>query len=286
MTVGDSAAPRDRFWLTDVRLMRASPLRLALALVPGVTVERAESVVPRGLSERSFDGVMQTAMAQSQAIAAVVAERAAGLAVPLPAERVEVQAIDEASAARGVLAVGDIIRAVGGRRVRADADVRAEISALRPGTLVRIAIARGDRRLTVAIRTIVRQGKTRLGVILGEHYAATRLAIPVRYALGDVGGSSGGLMMALRIYCGLHAPPLRAARSFAGTGTIALDGRVGPIAGTQQKLIAAKRAGARVFLVPRANYADIAGDRDVRVIPVDTFGEALRALDGTAAVRD
>jgi PDZ domain-containing protein len=86
-------------------------------------------------------------------------------------------------------------------------------------------------------------------------------------------------MMALRIYDGLRAHGSRTGRIFAGTGTIALDGRIGPIAGTRQKLIAAKRAGARIFFVPRENYAEIAGERDLHVIPVDTFAQAARELD-------
>jgi len=43
-------------------------------------------------------------------------------------------------------------------------------------------------------------------------------------------------------------------------------------------LIAAKRAGARIFLVPRQNFADVAGEGGVRVIPVASFRDALRAL--------
>jgi PDZ domain-containing protein len=278
--VGSTAAPRDRFFLTDVHVMRASPLRLALIVLPGVTVEPAETVIPRGLSARHFDAVMQAAMAQSQSIAAVVAERAAGLAVPLPRGRLEVEAIDAASAAVGVLAVGDVIRSVDGRTVRDDGDVRGAIAAKPAGRPVRVGFDRAGRARQVTIRTVALGGRTRLGVILGLRYAPARLAVPVSYAIGDVGGSSAGLMLALRIYDGLRAPAFGTARSFAGTGTIALDGRVGRIEGTRQKLIAAKRAGARVFFVPRANFADIAGEHDLRVIPVDTFGQALRALDG------
>jgi PDZ domain-containing protein len=278
VTVGSLAPPRDRFFLTDVQLIRASPLRLAFALFPGVSLTRAELVVPEGVSVRRFGDVMQDAMTQSQSIAAVVAERAAGLAVQLPLEQVEVEAIDAASAARGVLAVGDVIRNIDRLTVRGDADVRAALSAKRPGSAVRIAIDRAGRRRVVTVRTVRIGGRTRLGIVLAERYGPAQLAIPVRYTIGDVGGSSGGLMIALRIYGSLHASPAGAARSFAGTGTIGLDGRIGPIEGTQQKLIAAKRAGARVFFVPRTNYADIAGERDIRVIPVDTFGQAVRAL--------
>jgi PDZ domain-containing protein len=278
--VGRGAVPRNRFFLTDVHLMRASPLRLVLAFFPGVTLAGSDTVVPRGVSRAAFDDVMQSAMTQSQSIAAVVAERAAGFAVPIPPATVEVASIDDSSLARGVLAVGDVIRGVGARQIRGDADVRAVIAPLPAGTAVRVAIDRAGRRRTVVVHTVSLQGRTRLGIILDERYGPPRLAVPVRYAIGDIGGSSGGLMMALRIYDGLRTARASAPRSFAGTGTIGFDGRVGAIEGTRQKLIAAKRAGASIFFVPRANYADIAGDRDVRVIPVETFGEAIRALDG------
>ena len=83
-------------------------------------------------------------------------------------------------------------------------------------------------------------------------------------------------MFAVEIYAALHGLPGGVA--VAGTGTLRSDGRVGRIEGTRQKLLAAKRAGARVFFVPRANFTDVADERDVRVVPVDTFAGALRAL--------
>lgn len=285
VTVGSTAVPRDSFFLTDVRVMRASPLRLALALLPGVTLEHADFVMPAGMGASRFEDLMHAAMTQSQSVAAVVAERAAGLTVPLPAAQVEVEAIDGRSAARGILAVGDVIRIVDRRQIRADADVRAAVARQRPGAAVRIAFDRGGRARSASIRTVALGGAARLGLVLSERYAVPRLAVPVRYAIGDVGGSSGGLMMALRIYAGLRVAANEAPRRLAGTGTIALDGRIGPIEGTRQKLIAAKRAGARIFFVPRANFADIADEREVQVIPVDTFGQAVRALDHPAARR-
>jgi len=283
--VGSTAPPRDRFFLTDVRLIRASPLRLALALFPGVTLAKADTVVPNGESGRRFEDSMQTAMHESQSIAAVVGERAAGLAVPLPVARVEVEAIDGASTARGLLAAGDIIASIDRHAVREGLDVRAAVAAKPAGTPLRVAFERAGIVRVVTLRAVLLGGRARLGVILAQRYGPVQLAVPVRFAVGDVGGSSGGLMMALRIYDGLHASGRAGGGSFAGTGTIALDGRVGPIEGTRQKLLAAKRAGARIFFVPRANFADIAGERDLRVVPVDTFGQARRVLDRRARKR-
>jgi PDZ domain-containing protein len=105
-----------------------------------------------------------------------------------------------------------------------------------------------------------------------------QLPIPVRFSLDNISGSSGGLMIALQVYDTLRPRHLRATR-IAGTGTIGYDGTVGEIEGTQQKLIAAKRAGATVFLVPKENFPDIASEHDVQVIPVHTFAQALAALE-------
>jgi PDZ domain-containing protein len=66
----------------------------------------------------------------------------------------------------------------------------------------------------------------------------------------------------------------------AATGTIELDGSVGEVGGVAQKTIAVRQAGASMFLVPRAEYAQakrFAGDQlDVR--PVDTLQDALKVL--------
>jgi hypothetical protein len=85
-------------------------------------------------------------------------------------------------------------------------------------------------------------------------------------------------MFALAIYAELtnDRHPASDARS-PGTGTIAADGTVGPIEGTQQKLIAAKRAGARCFLVPRKTTRGRREPAASPSLPVSTFSEALAA---------
>ena len=59
-----------------------------------------------------------------------------------------------------------------------------------------------------------------------------------------------------------------------------MDGSVGPIGGITDKIVAARRVGATVFLCPRDNYAEAktvdAGD--MRIVPISTFDEALAAL--------
>jgi PDZ domain-containing protein len=96
----------------------------------------------------------------------------------------------------------------------------------------------------------------------------------------DIGGPSAGLMWALGLYELLTPDDLTAGRTIAGTGEIGPDGTVYPIGGIQDKVIAAERAGATVFLAPVDNMPELNGvdTGEMQVIPVATFDEALTAL--------
>ena len=102
----------------------------------------------------------------------------------------------------------------------------------------------------------------------------------VSMASGDVGGPSAGMMWALGLYELLTPEDLTDGRSIAGTGTIDLGGNVGPIGGIRDKVIAAERSNADVFLVPADNMAELEGvdSGDLELVPVSTFDEALEAL--------
>ena len=66
-------------------------------------------------------------------------------------------------------------------------------------------------------------------------------------------------MFTLGIIDALTADDLTRGHRIAGTGTIRLDGDVGPIGGVRQKVIAARDAGAGYVLVPTGNLADALG---------------------------
>ncbi len=73
-------------------------------------------------------------------------------------------------------------------------------------------------------------------------------------------------------------------RDVAMTGEVTLRGRVLPIGGVKDKLLAAHRSGLTTFILPRKNMRDleeIPGEvlEKVEVVPVDNVGEVLdRAL--------
>jgi len=103
----------------------------------------------------------------------------------------------------------------------------------------------------------------------------------VSISSGEIGGPSAGLMWALGLYDLLTPGDLTGGRTVAGTGEIALDGTVIPIAGIGEKLAAAQDAGATVFLVPEGNLEEArAADHGLELIAVGSFEEAIAYLEG------
>ncbi|WP_181438822.1 YlbL family protein [Paenibacillus sambharensis] len=107
----------------------------------------------------------------------------------------------------------------------------------------------------------------------------------VEIKAGEVAGPSAGLAFALEIYDRLTGGELAEGRKIAATGTISPDGSVGAIGGAALKVIAAQRAGAQMFLVPKGNYKEAARQAEATgtsmvIIPVATLAEALEGLKG------
>jgi len=278
VTVEGYAPPVDRFFLTDVSVQRATALSLLGGFLPGAHVFRAENFVPRGMSTTLYDRRLADAMAESENNAAVVAERAAGFHVPDVPARMVVTAILSSSRAGDSLRAGDEIVRLNGQRVTTLAEIARLVSGTHVGAPIAVRIRRNGSALELRVPTVRISGAPRLGIVVERSEPAPPLPVSVRYSLGNIGGSSGGLMLALQIYSTLRGNRRHPGTSIAGTGTLASDGTVGPIEGTQQKLIAAKRAGATIFLVPRENLADVAGEHDVRIVPVRSFRDALATL--------
>lgn len=277
--VSGRPAPTVPFFLTDVRFAaHVTPLQLVAALLPGARVLPAHEVLPGSMTAVDYEGVEREAMSESQSIAAVVAERAAGLNVPYPRSRVLVVYFSPASRASKALRPLDMLVSLDGHPIASDIDVVHALAGVRAGSTVQMAVVRRGTELTVNVPTMRYGTRTALGAYLTTIYQRPQIPVAVTFHLPKVSGSSGGLMFALEIYRRLRPAALQETLPVAGTGTIAYDGSVGPIEGAAQKVIAARRAGARIFLVPTQNYHEIAGTPGIRIIPVRSFAQAVAAL--------
>jgi ATP-dependent Lon protease len=97
-------------------------------------------------------------------------------------------------------------------------------------------------------------------------------------------GPSAGVGMVTSIVSVLTGIPVR--RDIAMTGEITLRGRVLPIGGLKEKLLAALRGGLKTVLIPGENEKDLAEipdnvKRGLKIVPVNTVDEVLlHALAG------
>ena len=91
-------------------------------------------------------------------------------------------------------------------------------------------------------------------------------------------GPSAGVAMCTSIVSALTGIPVR--RDVAMTGEITLRGRVLPIGGLKEKLLAALRGGLTTVLIPKDNEKDLAEipdnvKRGLKIIPVATVDDVL-----------
>jgi len=91
-------------------------------------------------------------------------------------------------------------------------------------------------------------------------------------------GPSAGVAMCTAIVSMLTGIPVR--KDVAMTGEITLRGRVLPIGGLKEKLLAALRGGLKTVLIPKDNEKDLADipdnvKRGLKIIPVTTVDEVL-----------
>ncbi|MFC9752831.1 S16 family serine protease [Streptomyces sp. NPDC056921] len=109
-------------------------------------------------------------------------------------------------------------------------------------------------------------------------------SVDVTLHLADVGGPSAGLFFALGIVDKLDGDgaggDLTGGRNIAGTGTIEANGEVGAVGGVSLKTQAARRDGATVFLVPKAECREAGAElpKGLRLIPVTTLKGAVSSL--------
>ncbi|MEA1942814.1 MAG: endopeptidase La [Pseudomonadota bacterium] len=92
-------------------------------------------------------------------------------------------------------------------------------------------------------------------------------------------GPSAGIGMMTGIVSVLTGIPVR--KDIAMTGEITLRGRVLPIGGLKEKLLAALRGGVKTVLIPKENEKDLAEIPDnvkegLEIVPVETADEVLR----------
>jgi PDZ domain-containing protein len=221
---------------------------------PDAAVWPRSSVYAPEETDESSDRQSEAAMVSSQDTAVAAALTQLGEDVdPL----VEILDVTPGLPADGRLEVRDVLLRVGDTRIRDAQDVVDAVDQASPGEPITFVVRRGEERVSVDVTPEEVDGDLRIGIMPGPGFD-----FPYRVSVDisdRIGGPSAGLMMSLAIFDTLTPGSLTGGAHIAGTGTITPAGEVGPIGGIQQKIAAARDAGAELFLVPAGNCDGIGG---------------------------
>jgi PDZ domain-containing protein len=231
--------------------------------------------------QNQIEGEVQMVTSQDAAIA--VAQTELGLDVtPLPG----ITHVDEGAPADGRLQVRDLFLEIGGEPVADSEEVVTAVQGSTPGEPLEFVVLRDRERTEVTVVPEQGEDGAQVGIALGTGF---RFPFDVKVRISpDIGGPSAGLMFSLAIYDTLTPGSLTDDEIVAGTGVITSDGRVDPIGGIQQKIVAARDTGAELFMVPPGNCPDALGadNGDMQLVRAETMHTARLAIEEWAADRD
>ncbi|MEY2695268.1 MAG: hypothetical protein RLZZ72_524 [Actinomycetota bacterium] len=243
-------------------------------LDPDQVVLPLDEVYPPQLSTEQVraESTAQMEVSQQDAIAAALQE----LGYQLDRQLYVASVIADTPASKKLVA-GDYLLAVGAVEVATYEELREQIQ-LNGGEPVEIKVVRDGKPMSFELIPEQKDDSWVIGAMVGYVYD---FPVDIELQLGDVGGPSGGLIFALGIYDVLTEGSLASNTHIAGTGTISSDGKVGPIGGIELKLIAAKNAGAKLFLAPEGNCSEVIGQipQGLSVVIVNDLKSALSAIE-------
>ena len=249
----------------------------SIRLVPQTRIVPSDTT-PQNVSRESYRMLLD-----SETTAIIVGLRLAGYPVAIINDGVSIVSVLPSSPAVAVLQPGDVVTGVNNNPVISPADLSKELESVTPGSTLNLTIERHGQIMDVSVPTmepVEAGGPARIGISVVQHNSGISLPFPVEIVPQKVsGGPSAGLMFTLGVYDLVTSHDLTGGRKIAGTGTIDLEGNVGPIGGVQQKVVAAERAGAEYFLSPTGNYPDaLAMATRITVVEVATARDAIDFL--------
>jgi PDZ domain-containing protein len=282
------------FMLTTIRIGKANIVQLAWAKISEYRhIFSEEDLRPNGESDEEYHERQLHMMDSSKDSAAFVAYKFAGKKAEIKANGVYVLNVLKGMPAEKAIHPGDRIFKVDNLSVETAETLIEYVSNKQEGDVVEIVLERKGEELSVPIPLKSFPGnEEQVGVGIQLVTDRNVLVEPeVLIKTDEIGGPSAGLMFSLEIYNQLIEGDLTKGYNIAGTGTVNYEGKVGPIGGIKQKVVAADRAGADFFLAPNengrpeSNYElalEAATDigTSMTIVAINTFEEAVEFLNG------
>lgn len=275
--------PKGKIMLTTVSLLRAHPFDIVWAWVTkGTEIEKKKEILGNQTPQQ-FNETSAQQMDSSQLAAIYIAMQRSGYDTTIRGDGAIVRAVSDIAPAKGKINVNDTIVAVDGQPVNLASDVTAIIRKKKPGDSVSVKLRDANNtERTVDIVTAPLPDTPNVpyvGVSVETKNLHLDTPFPVSFKNTDIGGPSAGLAFTLALVDDLTPGELTGGQKIATTGTMEGDGSVGEIGGVEQKTISVKKAGAKLFIVPRTEADEAkkyAGS--MKVVGVDNLEQAIDAL--------
>ena len=246
-----------------------------------------EVILPKGVSPEELSQISIQNMKTSENVAIAVALKYLGYDITSKGDGVSVVGILDDSPVKDKLKRGDLLNSINNDEISSASEFIAMLRTYDIGDTVKIGLIRdveGNLKNleieTKLIEHVEYEGEPMVGFLATTVNERFDFPFEIDIKTGNVGGPSAGLMMALNVYNNLIPEDITNSLVIAGTGTIEIDGSVGPVGGVKQKVIAAKRAGAELILVPTANFEEAKPleTESTEIVAIDTFDEALQVI--------
>lgn len=250
-------------------------------LSPSRRVLPVESVFPQDATQEQLDQQNEAQMVSSQENATVAALEELGYTVPVT---LTVHDAVAGSGAEGVVEPGDVLLSYDGTALTSYGQLIDLLDATEPGTTVALGVQRDGAETDLDVVTGAREdgSGSQLGVYIDPTFDPP---VDVSIQIDQIGGSSAGTMFALGIIDKLTPEDEANGEVIAGTGTMDLNGAVGPIGGIRQKMAGSLRDGADWFLAPAGNCDEVVGHvpDGLTVVKIATLHEAREAVEAIGA---
>lgn len=273
---------------------QATPIQYILAkLLPFHEIVPIEEARPEGITDKEYMHYQLMLMDNSQSSSMVVAYKAANQEVKIENKGIYVMNVVENMPAEGIIEMGDRILNIDGVDIKEANELVDYVQGKKAGEIIEVLIERDNNKWKEKIKVASfpdDEAKVGIGIQLVTDQKVV-VHPDVAFDSGNIGGPSAGLMFALELYNQLTEEDITKGYHIAGTGEIDFDGNVHRIGGIDKKVVAAHREGIEVFFAPNENNKEDSNyivaketaekiNTSMKVVPVDTFQDALDYLEG------
>ncbi|KRN88923.1 SepM family pheromone-processing serine protease [Ligilactobacillus ceti] len=284
----------NEYLLVYVRVGRMTPLTYIMSkFEPQSQIIPAKKIVGN-YSDDDKNNFDHYQMENSYETAKYVALTAAKRPVELQTKGLYVARIIPESKFKDKLKFGDVITEINGHKFTNLDDYLKSFAKMKIGDPITVTYLRDKKEYTATAKAIeLRDNKTTqagLGInFINKLQVVSKEKITAD--LNSLSGPSAGMIMALDIYNQLKPNAFKKQRIIGGTGTLNLDGTIGPIGGVDKKVVSCAKAKAEIFFVPEIKYSQqkmsnyeeavkVVKQRNlkIKVVPVKNFQDVIEYL--------